>query len=190
MEELHSCSCCLVRPPERGLRTLYKHLGKTEVYHEMLKDCFDINLGIGNEECGICEVCVGRLRDANDFKMQVKRSQAELQSRFKGVITASDKLKIKLEKAAGEENIIGDIKLEKSEVEMADGEVVSGINSAGLKVSSRKRPLRKRGRGKPVTRWEDEIKNVAGQNWMQIAQERDEWKTLEAFTCEDEVLGR
>ncbi|XP_063371122.1 gastrula zinc finger protein XlCGF57.1-like [Cydia amplana] len=107
MEELHSCSCCLVRPPEKGLKVMYKHVDKTEIYYDMLRDCFNINLGMGNDECGICEVCVGRLRDASDFKLQVQRCQTELQARLKGVITASD------------------IKVEKSEVEMADGEVVS-----------------------------------------------------------------
>lgn len=68
---------------------MYNHLGKTEIYYDMLRDCFNINLGMGNDECGICEVCVGRLRDASNFKHQVQRSQAELQARLKGVITAS-----------------------------------------------------------------------------------------------------
>ncbi|XP_061725986.1 zinc finger protein 39-like [Cydia pomonella] len=126
MEEMHSCSCCLVRPPEKGLKTLYKHLGKTEIYYDMLKDCFDINLGMGNDECGICEVCVGRLRDASDFKLQVQRCQAEMHARLKGVLSTSDKFKIKSEKAGGDETPIRDIKMEKSDVDMvADGEVVS-----------------------------------------------------------------
>ncbi|XP_063390595.1 uncharacterized protein LOC134676196 [Cydia fagiglandana] len=127
MEDLHACSCCLLRPPEKGLKVMYKHLGKTEIYCDMLRDCFNINLSMGNEECGICEVCVVRLRDASDFKQQVQRSQAELRAQLTGAIAASNKLKIKLEKALEDETIIRDIKVEKSAVEMADGEVVSGI---------------------------------------------------------------
>jgi hypothetical protein len=44
-------------------------------------------------------------------------------------------------------------------------------------------PQGKRTRGRPLTRWEDEIKKTAGPFWMQVAQERETWKCLEeAFT--------
>ncbi|XP_048003897.1 chorion transcription factor Cf2-like [Leguminivora glycinivorella] len=107
MEEYYSCSCCLVRPPEKGLKTLYNHHGKTEIYYDMLTECFGLNLSFGNEECGICEVCVGRLRDASDFKLQVQRVQGVLHARLKGsvpVTTADNiKVKIKLERLTGDD---------------------------------------------------------------------------------------
>ncbi|XP_063632216.1 zinc finger protein 100-like [Cydia splendana] len=78
---MHQCLCCLKGDPDKDLTTPYTYLGKTEIYSDMLKDCFDLQLTLGtNGECGICEVCVGRLRDASDFKQQVQRSQAELRT--------------------------------------------------------------------------------------------------------------
>ncbi|XP_063543627.1 zinc finger protein 595-like isoform X2 [Cydia strobilella] len=78
---MHQCLCCLKGGPDKDLTTPYTYLGKTEIYSDMLKDCFDLQLTLGtNGECGICEVCVGRLRDASDFKVQVQRSQAELRT--------------------------------------------------------------------------------------------------------------
>ncbi|XP_063371189.1 zinc finger and SCAN domain-containing protein 16-like [Cydia amplana] len=78
---MHQCLCCLKGGPDKDLTTPYTYLGKTEIYSDMLKDCFDLQLTSGtNGESGICEVCVGRLRDASDFKLQVQRSQAELRT--------------------------------------------------------------------------------------------------------------
>ncbi|XP_063371411.1 oocyte zinc finger protein XlCOF6-like isoform X2 [Cydia amplana] len=91
MEALHNCRCCLRRPPDKGLKTMYESVGKTEVYWEMLKQCFDIRLNLGNDECGICEVCVNRLRDANDFKNQVQQSQVDLKSLLERALAEKDK---------------------------------------------------------------------------------------------------
>ncbi|XP_063632427.1 endothelial zinc finger protein induced by tumor necrosis factor alpha-like [Cydia splendana] len=129
MEEYYSCSCCLVRPPDKGLKTLYNHLGKAEIYDDMLRECFGLNLSLGNEECGICEVCVGRLRDASDFKLQVQRVQDVLHKRLTGALpaTAGDNIHIKLEISTGDDAISG-IKQERSEEEEtaeADSNIVS-----------------------------------------------------------------
>ncbi|XP_063387975.1 uncharacterized protein LOC134673862 isoform X2 [Cydia fagiglandana] len=81
MDVTHACLCCLRCAPDKDLTTLYTHLGITEIYADMIKECFDINLVVGGSgSCGICSACVGRLRDASDFKLQVQRSQAELQA--------------------------------------------------------------------------------------------------------------
>ncbi|XP_063542637.1 uncharacterized protein LOC134751191 isoform X2 [Cydia strobilella] len=83
MDVMHACRCrcCLLCPPDKDLTTPYTHLGQTEIYADMIKECFDINLVVGGAgSCGICSACVGRLRDASDFKLQVQRSQAELQA--------------------------------------------------------------------------------------------------------------
>lgn len=46
-------------------------------------------------------------------------------------------------------------------------------------------PPGKRHRGRPLTRWQDEIRSVAGPNWIQKAQDRKQWNSLEeAFTRE------
>ena len=44
-------------------------------------------------------------------------------------------------------------------------------------------PLGKRTRGRLITRWEDDIKAIAGPNWRQVAEDRVKWAPLEeAFT--------
>ncbi|XP_063544117.1 uncharacterized protein LOC134752367 [Cydia strobilella] len=91
MEVLHSCRCCLRHPPDKDLKKPYTHLGKTEIYSDILEQCFDIRLSLDNDdECGICETCVERLRDASTFKLQVQKSQAELQKRLDQVLHAMD----------------------------------------------------------------------------------------------------
>ncbi|XP_061725970.1 zinc finger protein ZFP2-like [Cydia pomonella] len=93
MEFKDSCYCCLLRPPDKKLKMSYTCLGKTEIYAEMLKDCFEIQLTLlSDDECGICEVCVGRLRDASDFKLQVQRSQAQLRARLKGGLQVKEEV--------------------------------------------------------------------------------------------------
>ncbi|XP_061724032.1 uncharacterized protein LOC133530190 isoform X2 [Cydia pomonella] len=81
MDVMHACRCCLRCPSDKDLETPYTYLGKTEIYADMIKECFDIHLVLGGSgSCGICSTCVGRLRDASDFKLQVQRSHAELQA--------------------------------------------------------------------------------------------------------------
>ncbi|XP_061723779.1 zinc finger protein 782-like isoform X2 [Cydia pomonella] len=79
MDVKHACRCCLRCPPDKDLTTPYIHVGKTEIYADMIKQCFDIHLALGSGLCGICSACVGRLRDASDFKLQVQNSQLLLQ---------------------------------------------------------------------------------------------------------------
>ncbi|XP_059056408.1 zinc finger protein 57-like [Achroia grisella] len=75
------CRCCLVRPPDKDLKTMHIFLGKPEIYCDMLKECFEILLSSGNREgdSGICEMCITRLRDATDFKKQVEQCEKEFQ---------------------------------------------------------------------------------------------------------------
>ncbi|XP_063388301.1 uncharacterized protein LOC134674175 [Cydia fagiglandana] len=83
VDVMDSCRCCLRCAPDKDLTTPYTHNGKTETFYDLFKECFDIHLVLGGSgSCGICWACVGRLRDASDFKLQVQRSQAELQALF------------------------------------------------------------------------------------------------------------
>ncbi|KAH9635156.1 hypothetical protein HF086_009496, partial [Spodoptera exigua] len=78
------CRCCLVRTPDKDLKTQYTILGKSEIYADMLKECFEIQIPLSPEDddCGICEVCITRLRDASDFKLQVQECQREFLEKF------------------------------------------------------------------------------------------------------------
>ncbi|XP_075989456.1 uncharacterized protein LOC142985271 [Anticarsia gemmatalis] len=98
-----SCRCCLVRPPDKNLKTPYTRLGHSEIYADMLKDCFEIHLSIeSNEDEGICEICIMRLRDAVDFKQQVQRCQKDFQAQLLAVKDESSP-KVKEELADMEE---------------------------------------------------------------------------------------
>ncbi|XP_048003364.1 zinc finger protein 354C-like [Leguminivora glycinivorella] len=92
MDLKNSCRCCLLRPPDKDLKKPYCHSGKTEVYADMLKECFEIHLTTASSDsvCGICEVCVRRLRDASDFKLQVQQSQAELNASLRRAMSVKD----------------------------------------------------------------------------------------------------
>lgn len=51
------------------------------------------------------------------------------------------------------------------------------------RVTTWKGPIGKRPKGRPLTRWADELIKIAGTCWPQIAQDRDSWSSLEeAFT--------
>ncbi|XP_061727308.1 zinc finger protein 184-like isoform X1 [Cydia pomonella] len=85
MDVMSSCRCCLRYPADKDLTTPYTHLGKTEIYADMLKECFDLHLWVSTSIfSGICSGCVGRLREASDFKLQVQLSQVELLAELQG----------------------------------------------------------------------------------------------------------
>ncbi|GBP88546.1 Retrovirus-related Pol polyprotein from type-2 retrotransposable element R2DM; Endonuclease [Eumeta japonica] len=47
----------------------------------------------------------------------------------------------------------------------------------------------KKNKGRPIKRWEDDIKGVAGPEWTRIARDRDRWKSLEkAFVERQGIL--
>ncbi|GBP11243.1 hypothetical protein EVAR_6051_1 [Eumeta japonica] len=52
-------------------------------------------------------------------------------------------------------------------------------------VTTWKGPKGKRGRGRPIDRWTDDLRKVAGDNWIEAAGDRAQWRQLEeAYTRE------
>ncbi|XP_063371161.1 zinc finger protein 883-like [Cydia amplana] len=91
MESTNQCHCCLQRPPAKDLCTPYTRLGVKEIYSLMIEECFAMSLtSCDDGKSGICEVCVGRLREACLFKTQVQHCQAELQERLEGTRKVKD----------------------------------------------------------------------------------------------------
>ncbi|XP_014359581.2 zinc finger protein 28-like isoform X1 [Papilio machaon] len=81
MDKYSLCRCCLAQPPDKQLKTTYTRLGKAEIYGDMLKECFEIHLPLGNSvDDGICDECVSRLCNAADFKKQVISCQKKFQT--------------------------------------------------------------------------------------------------------------
>lgn len=78
MDIKNPCTCCLIRQSEKDLKATNTWLDKNEVYADMLKECFEINVACEVNEYGICELCISRLRDALDFKHQVMKCQKDL----------------------------------------------------------------------------------------------------------------
>ncbi|XP_063899037.1 zinc finger protein 682 isoform X5 [Helicoverpa armigera] len=74
------CRCCLSEGCYKDLGTEYTWMNETEVYADMLLECFDISITQHNDGPNgpnrlICEVCITRLRDACNFKKQVLDSE-------------------------------------------------------------------------------------------------------------------
>ncbi|XP_045506027.1 zinc finger protein 181-like isoform X6 [Colias croceus] len=75
------CRCCLSEGCYKDISTEYFWMGKREVYAEMLSETFDLTVsyarsGTPNSHSRlICEPCISRLRDAADFKRQVKECE-------------------------------------------------------------------------------------------------------------------
>ncbi|CAG9789662.1 unnamed protein product [Diatraea saccharalis] len=70
------CRCCLSEGCYKDMGTEYAWMNETEVYADMLLECFDISISQINDGPNgpnrlICEVCITRLRDACYFKKQV-----------------------------------------------------------------------------------------------------------------------
>ncbi|CAG5057402.1 unnamed protein product [Parnassius apollo] len=78
---INLCRCCLVEGCYKDISSEYFFSGKKEIYEEMLKDVF--NLEISFQKYGgpsrysrlICENCIGKLRDAKEFKYKVLESE-------------------------------------------------------------------------------------------------------------------
>nr|XP_026489348.1 zinc finger protein 729-like isoform X2 [Vanessa tameamea] len=74
------CRCCLSEGCYKDLGTEYTWMDETEVYADILLECFDISIsqhmeGPNGPNRLICEVCITRLRDACNFKKQVLDSE-------------------------------------------------------------------------------------------------------------------
>ncbi|XP_063391082.1 zinc finger protein 436-like [Cydia fagiglandana] len=74
-----------------GMETLHSLLLPTSDMHTSLLIIY-LQLTLLGDDDGICEVCVGRLRDASDFKLQVQCIQAELHARLKGTLHVKEEL--------------------------------------------------------------------------------------------------
>uniref|UniRef100_A0A2A4JDK3 Uncharacterized protein n=1 Tax=Heliothis virescens TaxID=7102 RepID=A0A2A4JDK3_HELVI len=75
------CRCCLSYGYLKNMWTEHKFEEGTEIYGEMLVQCFALTWNISEaavDQDQICETCIGRLRDAHDFKKTVMDSQEEL----------------------------------------------------------------------------------------------------------------
>ncbi|KAJ2946764.1 hypothetical protein O0L34_g12828 [Tuta absoluta] len=60
-----------------------------------------------------------------------------------------------------------------------------------FKTTKWKGPLGKRKVGRPTKRWADDITEVAGRDWMNLAQDREKWKSMEeAFTRRDPLIEK
>ncbi|CAK1554419.1 unnamed protein product [Leptosia nina] len=75
------CRCCLSEGCYKDISTEYFWMGKKEVYADMLSETLDLTIqyaqtgGPNSHSRLICEPCISRLRDASDFKRQVKECE-------------------------------------------------------------------------------------------------------------------
>ncbi|XP_026743969.1 zinc finger protein 99-like isoform X4 [Trichoplusia ni] len=71
------CRCCASEGAFKDVKSTYHWMGEEEIYADMLRECFDINLNTSEDcdESGICEVCITQLRNAINFKKQVLHTE-------------------------------------------------------------------------------------------------------------------
>ncbi|XP_028168181.1 PR domain zinc finger protein 5-like isoform X2 [Ostrinia furnacalis] len=69
------CRCCLELGNVKDMWTPYPWDGANEIYGEMLIETFSITWDSSATNEVICEMCVGRLRDAHTFKREVLASE-------------------------------------------------------------------------------------------------------------------
>ncbi|KAI8441653.1 hypothetical protein MSG28_015207, partial [Choristoneura fumiferana] len=61
----------------------------------------------------------------------------------------------------------------------------------GARVMISQPRIGKRGVGRPQTRWSDDLRRLAGQNWMRLAEDRAQWRaTGEAYVQQWTKIGR
>ncbi|XP_023939776.2 zinc finger protein 62 [Bicyclus anynana] len=97
------CRCCHSIKKCRLLTFEYEFMENKEVYSDMFMDVFGLllsHLDGESSECCICATCVGRLREAAEFRRQVLQSeQMFLETRLREN-DKNVKLEVKLEEAA------------------------------------------------------------------------------------------
>ncbi|XP_041968478.1 gastrula zinc finger protein XlCGF57.1-like [Aricia agestis] len=149
MNDLIPCRCCLLRPPDKNLKSSYTCFDKTEVYADMLKECFEINFTNETTENdnGICDVCIVRLRDAFEFKHQVIQCQKDFQLHFNKIKDESPP-NVKEELADDDNEIfylelkeeLSDIETLKEDENLAE---ILGLDEISIKKKSSKKRLLK-----------------------------------------------
>ncbi|XP_060809089.1 zinc finger protein 273 isoform X5 [Amyelois transitella] len=92
------CRCCASEGTFKDLATTYHWMGEEEIYAEMLKECFDIQLSAAedSEQGGICEVCITQLRNASNFKKQVLHTEKQFKKRLQDKLFKSSIVKVEV----------------------------------------------------------------------------------------------
>ncbi|KAL0853015.1 hypothetical protein ABMA27_012796 [Loxostege sticticalis] len=80
MEIENLCRCCLSQGAHKDLDATHVWMDKTEIYSEMLNDCFNIVLSSSKHKSKICNACVKLLRNCLSFKQKVLKSEQEFLS--------------------------------------------------------------------------------------------------------------
>ncbi|VVC99263.1 unnamed protein product [Leptidea sinapis] len=76
---LGRCKCCLDDTDLQSMWEEYSVNGESEVYGEMVLQCFGVNWHSTSDSDVICSSCVTRLRDAISFKHEIIASEQLLQ---------------------------------------------------------------------------------------------------------------
>ncbi|CAK1587520.1 unnamed protein product [Parnassius mnemosyne] len=127
---INVCRCCLAEGCYKDISSEYFISGKKEVYEEMLKDVFNVEIsyqkygGPSRYSRLICENCIIKLRDAREFKYKVLASE-------KSFIKYLDNMQIniKQEENIQETDIISEERAIKVELDVnTDNEVESSEN--------------------------------------------------------------
>ncbi|XP_050559438.1 myoneurin isoform X4 [Spodoptera frugiperda] len=190
------CRCCLSEGCYKDLGTEYTWMNETEVYADMLLECFDISITQHNEGPNgpnrlICEVCITRLRDACNFKKQVMDSEKKFidmmgrgEFRPKMLIYQTQ---MKCEDAAVEQIENANVEYLEDEIEFGDDDLLKDSDSVEASVSDitvSALPIKgKRGRPRKAT-------PVKPEKRAKVAKIEDKPKTSKAVAKGEQKKGR
>nr|XP_049704091.1 zinc finger protein 260 isoform X1 [Helicoverpa armigera] len=99
------CRCCASEGAFKDVKSTYHWMGEEEIYSDMLRDCFDINLEVSEQgqDGGICEVCITQLRNAINFKKQVLHTEEQFKIHLQNKTMFRPNI-VKVELQAGEDS--------------------------------------------------------------------------------------
>ncbi|XP_049883320.1 zinc finger protein 658B-like isoform X2 [Pectinophora gossypiella] len=101
MAHCNVCRCCLAQGLHKDLNSSYLWLDKTEIYADMMLECFSIVLSpSAHISSGICDTCVSTLRASLAFKRMVLQSEQELITRAQD-LDIKPKVKVELTENSG-----------------------------------------------------------------------------------------
>ncbi|KAJ0170021.1 hypothetical protein K1T71_014627 [Dendrolimus kikuchii] len=136
---INICRCCLKNHCYKDISTEYYQCGEKEVYEDMLKDTFDVQIqhetrnGATSRRL-ICDDCISKLREAYTFKKMVMDNEARFQQYLDGLSFDESKFK---------SLVPSDFEMYNPDDSFEDNEVLANIKEEATKTNIKIKKKRK-----------------------------------------------
>ncbi|XP_050676873.1 zinc finger protein 2-like [Leptidea sinapis] len=163
---LGRCKCCLDDTDLQSMWEEYSVNGESEVYGEMVLQCFGVNWHSTSDSDVICSSCVTRLRDAISFKHEIIASEQLLQEGLANN-KIENEIEVKLENAE-------ECEAEYLEININDNNELTN-NNVDVDIEAKLENNEE---------WEEEYLEINSNENDDLAQECEEW--IDPFDESDE----